>query len=238
MFGNNFFILEKCKVKKEKTNPCFLNRREFLEEKNFFSNNKKKACLLNNNFYLKKSSSWDKERKLFDNLFISKKNLTKGLSFRNRPFFYFEEFLLENFPTIDFLCLKAPFFFDLYFLGKFSTSILNDFLLIFQLKKHGFFAQRFRLFEKFYPKPRFLCWGGEKNFNKAFSLIVLKKTFYFKTFRFISVLITKLRPALLKIAITTKESILFFSIETGFSATCPIFCFKLLERKKKNLRGI
>jgi len=238
MFENNFFLFEKFKVKKEKTNPCFVSRKEFLDEKNFYTNNKKKTYFLNNNFTQKKKSSWNKERKLFDNLFFSKKNLIRGLVFRTRPFFYVEEFMLENFPTIDFLFMKSPFFFDILFLGKFSKIIWNNFLLIFQLKKHGFYAQRFRLFEKIPLKPQFLCWGSEKNFNNIFGLISFGKTFYLRSFHLISVMLMKLRPLSLKIAIFTKESILFFSIDNGFSSNCPLFSYKYLKKKKKYFKGI
>ena len=56
MFENNFFLFEKFKVKKEKTNPCFVSKKEFLDEKNFHTNNKKKTYFLNNNFTQKKKA--------------------------------------------------------------------------------------------------------------------------------------------------------------------------------------
>lgn len=225
--------LERAISKKENTNPCFLKKKDNFRQKIFFVSSKKNIDSFKKFPFIARKNHWDKERKVFNIHNKSKKIKIVGIDFKGLSFFHFEDVFSNVFFSSKLHCFNSNLFYENFLEKlKFLKNFLTDFLVFNNLKKFGMSIQRFRLFENFFLFPNFLCWKKKKYTKTVFNLMVFKKLVSFNSSLLLSALLTKLKPISLKIALVTKSSVLFFSIDNGFSSTCPIFCFFKKKKKK------
>ena len=107
---------------------------------------------------------------------------------------------------------------------RFSDAILNI-----HLETKGFIIYRFGLYRKKHLKPDFICFSGQKTARVIINILKLNN---YESFSFpisITVLAFRLKPGNLKLVITGKFGLLFFSLNFGFSTFCPIFIRKKRE---------
>ncbi|ABW97906.1 hypothetical protein HAN_1g61 (nucleomorph) [Hemiselmis andersenii] len=224
---------EKSTIKKEKTNGCFFKKKDVSNQLDFFKNLNKTNFSLNSIKAKNYPLFFDEEKQLFFLPLKNKRFESLGISFKTNFFFHFEEIFFFNFLDFQFKKKKAKRIFKNLFYGKIKTkNVFLYFFVFLFLKKSGFFVQRFRLFDEHSIRPKFFCWNKNKILKTIFSLLIFTKPFSPGFLGLFSKLLTRLKPSPLKIAVISKSVVMFFSVDNGFTSTCPIFCKKIKQKKK------
>mmetsp|Transcript_60063 Transcript_60063/g.147674 ORF Transcript_60063/g.147674 Transcript_60063/m.147674 type:complete len:193 (+) Transcript_60063:449-1027(+) len=182
------------------------------------------------------SKFWDEEKKII--IVLKKSNLL----FLNQKLFPSKSnFYIEEIMSID-VCDRVENFFLIseknHFLKWLKYIYISKFnwfyFLVFSyITKSGFFVQRFRLFEKNLIKPDFFCSKKKKIKETTFSILFFKKGFWGFHPSLLTLLLIRLKPGFLKIAIIGKSNFMFFSIDVGFSFTNPVFLRMKSKKKRK-----
>jgi hypothetical protein len=225
-------IKRKKKQKNDKTNILFFTNCEILKEneKNF---KKKKNLRLKKKIYFF-VGKWDKTRKLFS---ILKKNEYLNL-FSIFSFLTIEDIIFTIAKNLHSKILKLN-------KNEFTNNWLRffircdwnlfEFLIYFFIKKKGYNIHHFKLADRIFISPKFICWKKKNLLESVFSILFLKKNFSFTPSYLLSSLLTRIKPGLLKIVILGKNHIIFFSVDLGFSNSCPIFVNINSKKRKKKL---
>jgi hypothetical protein len=222
--------IKKSKEKNEKTNILFFTEVEIIREwkKNYKKKKKFQFDKQKNYIFI---GIWDKIRKLFS---IIKKNKTTVSSIFY--FIYIEDSIdkiVKNLTLNSFIQIE-----NISSINWFEIFIKTDwnwfiFLVYFFIKKKGFIIRRFKLFNFKFISPNFICWNRKNVIGSLFSILFLKKNVSLNPSYLLPLLIMRIKPGILRIAMAGKSQVIFFSIDIGFSNSCPIVVKRSSKKKKK-----
>lgn len=229
--SKNLFSLKNYKI--EISNVCFVSiprKSRFL----FHQIYKRKILTVFSKKECPKKLKWDSEKKLFLGSFKLEK-LSYLLKIGSDIFFFPEIFFfLKNlnsklhFVYKSLSCKKTI----LPFKKNFEFS---DILIYCYLEQRGFVVLRFSLYKLNLIKPDFICFPRQIESSSFVSIYKLNNFYSFSFPISLTILASRLKPGNLKIAIKGSISLLFFSLNLGFSSFCPIFVKKkILKNTKPN----
>ena len=182
--------------------------------------------------FSKKESSeklkWDSEKKLFLRSFNLEKSshflVIGSNSFLYPEIFFFSKKLSSSLHFIYnmLVCLEI----NLPYKKRFEFS---DIMIHTYLEKRGFIVLRFNLYKMKLIKPDFICFPEQIKNGSVLNIFKLNNFHSFSFPLSLTILAFRLKPGNLKIAVKGSTSLLFFSLNFGFSSFCPVF----IKKKKK-----
>ena len=225
----NLFFLENYKI--EISNVCFASiprKSRFLFHQIF----KRKILEVFSKKECSKKLNWDSEKKLFLRLYKIEKP-SYILRIGSDIFFYPEIFFfLRNLNS------KLHFVYNSMSLKKTKLSFkkgfeFSDILVYYYLEQRGFIVLRFSLYKLKLIKPDFICFPQHLESSSFVSIYKLNNFYSFSFPISLTILASRLKPGNLKIVIKGSISLLFFSLNLGFSSFCPIFVKKKILKNNK-----
>jgi len=227
----NLFSLKNYKI--EISNVCFASiprKSRFL----FHQIYKRKILEVFSKKECSKKLNWDSEKKLFLRSFKLEKpcyllKIGSDIFFYPEIFFFLKNLNSELHFVYNFLSCKKT---KLPFKKSFEFF---DILVYCYLEQRGFTVLRFSLYKLNLIKPDFICFPRQIESCSFVSICKLNNFYSFSFPISLTVLASRLKPGNLKIVIKGSVSLLFFSLNLGFSSFCPIFVKKkILKNTKTN----
>ena len=176
---------------------------------------------------------WDSEKKLFLRSFNLEKSshfLAIGSnSFLYPEIFFFSKKLSSSLHFIYNILVCAEINLPYKKCFEFSDIMVHTYL-----EKRGFIVLRFNLYKMELVKPDFICFPEQIKNDSILNIFKLNNYHSFSFPLSLTILAFRLKPGNLKIAVKGSTSLLFFSLNFGFSSFCPIFIKKKKKFRKNN----